>query len=149
MIADSNHAFSLLYFWHFRVNSEFFLEKLVKMAEPQNEQDAQTLFVRGITDEVDEEILFELFQNVSIISFKKIQWQNQDQVCFSKEMFVRDAMIRNSLILFIADWKSKQLGLQTVKGVLLRKKVLCISLSNIGGLNDNPSFVSQTFTPVH
>ena len=43
------------------------------MAEPQNEQDAQTLFVRGITDEVDEEILFELFQNVSIISFKKIQ----------------------------------------------------------------------------
>lgn len=35
------------------------------MAEPQNEQDAQTLFVRGITDEVDEEILFELFQNVS------------------------------------------------------------------------------------
>ena len=41
-------------------------EKLVKMAEPQNEQDAQTLFVRGITDEVDEEILFELFQNVSM-----------------------------------------------------------------------------------
>ena len=41
------------------------------MAESQNEQDAQTLFVRGITDEVDEEILFELFQNVSIINFKK------------------------------------------------------------------------------
>ena len=41
------------------------------MAEPQNEQDAQTLFVRGITDEVDEEILFELFQNVSTLISKR------------------------------------------------------------------------------
>jgi RNA recognition motif-containing protein len=41
------------------------------MAEPQNEQDAQTLFVRGITDEVDEEILFELFQNVSMLISKR------------------------------------------------------------------------------
>lgn len=35
------------------------------MAEDRNEQDEQTLFVRGISEEVDEEILFELFQNVS------------------------------------------------------------------------------------
>ena len=41
------------------------------MGEPQNEQDAQTLFVRGITDEVDEEILFELFQNVSTLISKR------------------------------------------------------------------------------
>ena len=40
--------------------------KLVKMAEVRNEQDEQTLFVRGISEEVDEEILFELFQNVSL-----------------------------------------------------------------------------------
>ena len=37
------------------------------MAEVRNEQDEQTLFVRGISEEVDEEILFELFQNVSLI----------------------------------------------------------------------------------
>ena len=30
-------------------------------------EDRQTLFVRGITDQVDEEILYELFQNVSKI----------------------------------------------------------------------------------
>ena len=37
------------------------------MTEVRNEQDEQTLFVRGISEEVDEEILFELFQNVSEI----------------------------------------------------------------------------------
>jgi len=34
------------------------------MTDDRSEQDKQTLFVRGITEEVDEEILFELFQNV-------------------------------------------------------------------------------------
>ena len=47
------------------------------MAEPQNEQDAQTLFVRGITDEVDEEILFELFQNVSKVLMTKSLFQTR------------------------------------------------------------------------
>ena len=45
------------------------------MSESQNEgteQDRQTLFVRGLTDKVDEEIIYELFQNVSFsLSFLK------------------------------------------------------------------------------
>ena len=72
------------------------------MAEPQNEQDAQTLFVRGITDEVDEEILFELFQNVSTLISKRFN----DKITviyrldlFSNEMIVRDAMIKNGNII--------------------------------------------------
>ena len=35
------------------------------MSDTQNDQDARTLYVRGITEEIDQEILFELFQNVS------------------------------------------------------------------------------------
>ena len=33
-----------------------------------SEDDRKTLFVYGITDEVDQEILYELFQNVSLRS---------------------------------------------------------------------------------
>jgi len=72
------------------------------MAEPQNEQDAQTLFVRGITDEVDEEILFELFQNAGPLvkvniptdaqtkrkkTFCFVQFQHAESVPYAIELF--------------------------------------------------------------
>jgi len=72
------------------------------MAESQNEQDAQTLFVRGITDEVDEEILFELFQNAGPLvkvnipldaqtkrkkTFCFVQFQHAESVPYAIELF--------------------------------------------------------------
>jgi len=72
------------------------------MAEPQNEQDAQTLFVRGITDEVDEEILFELFQNAGPLvkvnipidaqtkrkkTFCFVQFQHAESVPYAIDLF--------------------------------------------------------------
>lgn len=72
------------------------------MTEAQNEQDAQTLFVRGITDEVDEEILFELFQNAGPLvkvnipidaqtkrkkTFCFVQFQHAESVPYAIELF--------------------------------------------------------------
>ncbi len=52
------------------------------MTDTRNDEDARTLYVRGITDEVDEEILFELFQNVST---KLNLFQNSFYSVFIKE----------------------------------------------------------------
>jgi len=47
------------------------------MSDTQNDQDARTLYVRGITEEIDQEILFELFQNAGPLVKVNIPIDNQ------------------------------------------------------------------------
>jgi len=72
------------------------------MTDTRSDEDARTLYVRGITDEVDEEILFELFQNAGPLTkinipmdhqtkrkknFCFVQFQHMESVPYAIDLF--------------------------------------------------------------
>jgi len=85
-----------------RFNEKSSLKEALKMSDTQNDEDARTIFVRGIAEEVDQEILFELFQNAGPLvkvnipidketkrkkNFCFVQFQHIESVKYAMELF--------------------------------------------------------------
>lgn len=85
-----------------RLNEKSSLKEVLKMSDTQNDEDARTIFVRGIAEEVDQEILFELFQNAGPLvkvnipidketkrkkNFCFVQFQHRESVKYAMELF--------------------------------------------------------------